>query len=77
MGKHTTISVPVQVKKNLELMKGNKTWGEFLLEALTEWKRLRGEKAFQEPRKLLTEDDLKAIRESSRKFRENFNLRDF
>jgi DNA polymerase III alpha subunit len=32
MVKYVNISVPVEVKKYLQLMKGNRTWGEFLLE---------------------------------------------
>ena len=32
MSKYATISVPVEVKKRLEELKGEKEWGEFLLE---------------------------------------------
>jgi uncharacterized Fe-S radical SAM superfamily protein PflX len=41
----------------------------------TEAQRLRGKKAFEELRKLLTKEDLETIRESSKEFRENFKLR--
>ncbi len=75
MSKYATISVPVEVKKRLEEMKGEKDWGEFLLETCTEAQRLRGKKAFEELRKLLTKEDLETIRESSKEFRENFKLR--
>lgn len=75
MGKYATISVPIEVKKQLELLKDNKTWGEFLLEACVDVKSLKGKKAFEELRELLSEDDLKAIRESSEEFRKNFALR--
>ena len=75
MSKYTTISVPVEVKKRLEIVKGNKTWGEFLLETCTERQRLKGEKAFQELTRLLSKEDLKAIRESSKEFREKVSLR--
>lgn len=75
LSKYATISVPVEVKKRLEELKGEKEWGEFLLETCTEGKRLKGKKAFEELRQLLTEEDLEAIRESSREFRENFKLR--
>ena len=34
MGKYASISVPVEVKKYLEIMKGDKKWGEFLTEML-------------------------------------------
>ncbi|MGO8806010.1 MAG: antitoxin VapB family protein [Candidatus Bathyarchaeia archaeon] len=75
MSKYATISVPVEVKKRLEEIKGAKEWGEFLLEMCTEGQRLKGKKAFEELRQLLTEDDLNAIHESSKEFRENFKLR--
>ena len=75
LSKYATISVPVEVKKRLEEIKGEKEWGEFLLEMCTEGRRLKGKKAFEELRQLLTEEDLKAMRESSKEFRENFKLR--
>jgi predicted CopG family antitoxin len=75
LSKYATISVPIEVKKQLEEMKGEKEWGEFLLETCTEGKRLKGKKAFEELRKLLTKEDLETIRESSKDFRENFKLK--
>ena len=75
MSKYATISVPVEVKKRLEKAKGEKEWGEFLLEMYTEGQRQKGKKAFEELRKLLTKEELQAIRESSKEFRENFKLR--
>jgi len=75
LSKYATISVPVEVKKSPEEMKGTKEWGEFLLEMCAEWQRLKGKKAFEELRQLLTKEDLKAMRESSKEFRENFKLR--
>lgn len=75
MGKYATISVPIEVKKRLEKTKGNKDWGAFLLEMCTEGQRLKGKKAFEELRQLLSKDDLKAMRESSKEFREKFKLR--
>jgi predicted CopG family antitoxin len=77
LSKYATISVPVEVKKKLEKLKGDKEWGEFLLETCTEGQRLKGKKAFEELRELLTDEDLEAIRESSKEFRENFKLRTF
>jgi len=41
----------------------------------TERQRLKGKKAFEELRVLLTKEDREAIRESSREFRENFKLK--
>lgn len=75
MGKYATISVPIEVKKQLEKTKGGKDWGAFLLEICTEGQRLKGKKAFEELRQLLSKEDLKTIRESSKEFRENFSLR--
>jgi hypothetical protein len=75
MRKYTTISVPVEVKKHLEMFKGRKTWGEFLLEMQIERQPLKGKEAFEELRQLLSKEDLKNIRESSREFRKNFALR--
>ena len=66
MSKYATISVPIEVKKRLEQAKGEKEWGEFLLEMCTEGQRLKGKKAFEELRQLLSKEDLKAIRESSK-----------
>ncbi len=74
MSKYATISVPSDVKKRLEKAKGNKEWGDFLLELYTERKLLKSKKAFEEASNLLTEEELKAISESSEDFRENFAL---
>ncbi len=75
MSKYVTISVPVEVKKRLEELKGEKEWGEFLLNMCTESQQLKGRKAFEELRKLLTKKDLEVMRESSKDFRENFKLK--
>ena len=75
MSKYATISVPIEVKKRLEEMKGDKEWGEFLLETVSEGQRLKSKKALEELRKLITKEDLTAMRESSKEFRENFKLR--
>jgi predicted CopG family antitoxin len=75
LSKFTTISVPIEVKKRLEKAKGGKEWGEFLLEMCAEGQQLKGKKAFEELRQLLSKEDLKAMRESSKEFRENFKFR--
>ena len=77
MSKYATISVPIEVKRKLKELKGEREWGDFLLDLCTEGQRLKGKKAFEELRKLLTEEDLEAIRKSSKEFRENFKLRTF
>ena len=74
MSKYATISVPSDVKKRLEKAKGNKEWGDFLLELYTERKLLKSKKAFEEAAKLLTDEELKAIGESSEEFKEKFAL---
>ena len=75
LNKYATISVPVEVKKRLKEIKGEKEWGEFLLEMCSQRQQLKAKKAYEELRQLLTEEDIKAIRESSKEFRENFKLR--
>jgi hypothetical protein len=75
MRKYASISVPVEVKQQLKLLKGKKTWGEFLIESCNEFKQLRGRQAFKELRQLLSEEDLEVIRQSSKEFREKFVLR--
>jgi predicted CopG family antitoxin len=74
MGKYVTISVPVDVKEQLEKAKGNKEWGDFLLELYTERRLLKSKKAFEELSTLLTDEDIKSITESSEEFREKFSF---
>ncbi len=75
MTEYATISLPIAVKKRLEKAKGKKEWGEFLLEQYHETQQLKSKKAFQELTETLTEEDLKAITESSKEFREQFAFR--
>ena len=75
MSKYATISVTVEVNIRLEELKGEKEWGKFLLESCTEGHKVKSKKAFEELRQLLSKEDLKAMRESSKEFRENFALR--
>ena len=75
MGKYVTISVPADVKRLLEKVKGKDEWGKFLLNLYAEVKRLKSKKAFNELTSTLTDEDLKAIIESSREFRERFTFR--
>lgn len=74
MSKYATISVPADVKERLEKAKGNKEWGEFLLELYTERRLLKSKKAFEELASLLTDEDLKSMVESSEEFREKFTF---
>lgn len=75
LAKYATISVPVEVKKALEKVKGGDEWGEFLLKLYSEVKRLKSEKAFKQLANILTDEDLKTIVDSNKKFRERFALR--
>ncbi len=75
MRKYATISVPAEIKKVLEEAKGESEWGEFLLNLYAEVKRLRSGQAFKKLARTLTDEDLKAIIESSREFRKRFALR--
>jgi predicted CopG family antitoxin len=75
LAKYATISVPVEVKKVLEKVKGGDEWGEFLLKLYSEVKRLKSEKAFKQLANILTNEDLKTIVESTKEFRERFALR--
>jgi len=75
LGKYVTISVPADVKRLLEKVKGKDEWGKFLLNLYAEVKRLKSERAFEELASTLTDEDLKAIIESSKEFRERFTFR--
>ena len=75
LARYATISVPVEVKKVLEKVKGGDEWGEFLLKLYSEVKRLKSERAFKQLANILTDEDLKTIVESTKKFRERFALR--
>jgi len=75
MGKYATISVPSHVKRILERAKGEDEWGDFLPHLYTEVRRLKSEKAFGELTEEVTDEDLKSIVESRRRFRERFTFR--
>jgi predicted CopG family antitoxin len=74
MSKYVTISVPVDVKKRLEKAKGEKEWGEFLLELYTERRLLKSKRAFEELSNLLSDQDIDSMAESSEEFREKFSF---
>ena len=75
MSKYVTISVPVEVKERLEKAKGNKEWGEFLLELYNERRFLKSKKSFDELANFLTKEDIKAMAESSSELRQKFALK--
>ncbi len=75
MRKYVTISVLREVKELLEKEKKDRDWSEFLLELYWEAKRARARMAFEELRRLLSEEDLEEIARSSREFRRGFKFR--
>lgn len=72
MTKYSTISIPVDVKKRLEKVKGKKEWGKFILDLYDEAQKLKSKKAFNELSEIVTEEDLETIEKSSKEFREKF-----
>ena len=72
---YATISVPSKVKQELEGMKKDKEWSEFLAELAHEVKILRSRKAFRELSELLSEEELDRIEECAGEFREGLKLR--
>jgi hypothetical protein len=75
LGKYSTISVPVRVRKVLEEAKGEEEWGDFLLGLYMESRRLKSKEAFEKLAKVLTEEELNRILESSEEFKKGFELR--
>jgi len=73
--RYATISVPVEVKRVLEKVKGNREWGDFLIWLYEEVRRLRGESSFRELAEILSEEELENILKSSREFRKRFVLK--
>jgi len=73
--KYVTISVLREVKEVLERDKGDRDWSDYLLRLYTEVKELRARVAFEELRRLLSEEELEGVLRSSREFRERFGLR--
>jgi predicted CopG family antitoxin len=72
---YSTISIPKDVKKRLEKAKGNREWGEFIVDLYNDAQYQKSKKAFDELANMLTDEDLKTIARSSKEFRENFALR--
>jgi hypothetical protein len=75
MKDYSTISVPREVKAELDTMRKEREWGEFLLELAKESKRLRSLRAFAKLSEMVSDEELDRIRDSSEKFREDFMLR--
>lgn len=75
MGKYSTISVPEDVKAVLEKRKGDKEWGEYLIEIYEAAEEERRRRAFEKTREMLTEEDYESMRRSSKEFRERLKPR--
>jgi len=73
--KYATISVLREVKELLEKEKKGRDWSKFLLELYREAKTSRARMAFEELKRLLSEEDLEEILKSSSEFRRRFKLR--
>jgi predicted CopG family antitoxin len=75
MTKYSTISIPEDIKKKLEKVKGEKEWGQFIIDLYDEAQSLKRKKAFEELACMLTKEDLKAMTQSNKEFREKFAFR--
>ena len=75
MNRYSTISVPDEVKAALEKRKGDKDWGQYLLELYDAAEKEKRRRAFEKMREMLTEEDYENMRRSSEEFRERLKLR--
>jgi hypothetical protein len=75
MSRYSTISVPEDVKVVLEKRKGDKDWGQYLLELYEVAEEEKRRRALEKMREILTEEDYENMRRSSEEFRERFKLR--
>ena len=74
MSKYSTISVPEDVKQTLEKKKGDREWGEYLLELYQKAEEEQRNKAIEKISEILSEEDFENMRKSSTKFREDFKI---
>ena len=63
------------MKAILGKRKGDKEWGEYLIEIYEAAEEERRRRAFEKIREMLTEEDYENMRRSSEEFRERFKLR--
>ena len=75
MKDYATISVPREVKEELNEMRRGREWGDFLLAMSRETKELKSRRALAKLTTVLSDEDLDAIEKSSSEFREGFSLR--
>jgi len=74
MSKYSTISVPEDVKQTLEKNKGEREWGEYLLELYQKAEEEKRYRAMEKISEILSEEDFENMRESSSRFREDFKI---
>jgi len=74
MSKYSTISVPEEVKQKLEENKGDREWGDYLLELYRKAEEERRNRAIKKISEILNEEDFENMRKSSTKFREDFKI---
>lgn len=75
MSRYSTISVPEEVKAALEKRKGDKDWGQYLLELYEVAEEEKRRRALEKMREILTAEDYDNMRRSSEEFRERFKFR--
>jgi predicted CopG family antitoxin len=71
MVKYSTISVPEEVKQTLEKNKGDKEWGEYLLDLYQKAEEEQRHRAIERISEILSEEDFENMRKSSTRFRED------
>ena len=74
MRNYATISVPSDVKKILEKNKGEREWGEYLLELYREAMEMKKKRVLENLVKLLSEEEMNNILAESKRFRREFKL---
>lgn len=75
MRNYATISVPSDIKKILEKDKGDREWGEYLLELYREAMETKKKRVWEGIVKLLSEEEMNLILEESKRFRREFKIR--
>ncbi len=73
--KLSSIPVKKSTKRLLESAKDSKSWDDLLFQLYEEWRSKRGANAVGRLRKLLGEEEVNSMLESSRRFRKELKLR--
>ncbi len=75
----TTITIPSEIKKELEKLKGNKTWAEFLkelIEIYKEYRKMKIREAIKRLKETFTKEELEELEKRVMEWRKNFKLRE-